>query len=265
MLALAGELSNPAQAAVARAQAGLQLKQCLTSKDDAVRVAYEANWLALDDESRNSIKTSALATLGTETSSPSIAAQVIAAIGCIEIPQGLWLDVVPILLSALSAPGATELHKIASLETIGYICDGVSPACLEGQSNDILTGVVQCLQKSEPSDRVRHGAAIALLNSIEFCASNFERDAERNVIMQVVCEATQSPDHGIAVPALQTLVKIVALYYKHMEQYMAAALFGITVEAMRSPNHEIAMQGIEFWTSVCDEEINLDYELSEVL
>ena len=49
----------------------------------------------------------------------------IAAIACIEIPQGQWLDVVPTLLQALMTDQAVELQKVASLETIGYICDGV--------------------------------------------------------------------------------------------------------------------------------------------
>jgi hypothetical protein len=33
---------------------------------------------------------------------------------------------------------------------------------------------------------------------------------------------------------------------------------------MRSANSEIAMQGIEFWTSVCDVENDLDMDLAEV-
>ena len=43
----------------------------------------------------------------------------------------------------------------------------------------------------------------------------------------MVCEATQSEDPKIAVPALQSLVEIAALYYEYMEAYMGAALFGV--------------------------------------
>jgi hypothetical protein len=44
----------------------------------------------------------------------------------IEIPRGGWLDLMAMLLGALSAESeATENQKIASLETIGYICDAV--------------------------------------------------------------------------------------------------------------------------------------------
>lgn len=38
----------------------------------------------------------------------------------------------------------------------------------------------------------------------------------------------------------------------------------ITVEAMKSEVDDIALQGIEFWSTVCDEEVDLAIELSEV-
>ena len=106
-----------------------------------------------------------------------------------------------------------------------------NPGFLEAYASAILTGVVACMQKSEPSPRVRQVATVALLNAIEFCRDNFGRENERNIIMQVICEATQSEDPKTAVPALQTLVKIVSLYYEHMERYMGAALFGVSAAA----------------------------------
>ena len=42
--------------------------------------------------------------------------------------------------------------------------------------------------------QVKIAATNALLNSLEFTRGNFEKDAERHFLMQVVCEATQSPD-----------------------------------------------------------------------
>ena len=63
--------------------------------------------------------------------------------------------------------------------------------------------------------------------------------------------------------ALQCLVKIMSLYYVYMEQYMTVALFAITLQAIRSDQPEIALQGIEFWSNVCDEEIELAIEASE--
>lgn len=45
---------------------------------------------------------------------------------------------------------------------------------------------------------------------------------ERHIIMQVVCEASQSTDVKVQVVALQCLVRIMSLYYQFMEQYMHA-------------------------------------------
>lgn len=81
--------------------------------------------------------------------------------------------------------------------------------------------------------------------------------------MQVVCEATQIPDTQVQVAALQCLVKIMSLYYQHMEFYMNQALFAITMEAMKSEVDEVSLQGIEFWSTVCDEEVDLAIEASE--
>ena len=36
------------------------------------------------------------------------------------------------------------------------------------------------------------------------------------------------------------------------------------MEAMKSDIDEVALQGIEFWSSVCDEEVDLQIEASEV-
>ena len=81
--------------------------------------------------------------------------------------------------------------------------------------------------------------------------------------MQVVCEATQATDCTVKVAALQCLVRIMSLYYQHMEAYMGPALFAITLEAMKSEVDEVALQGIEFWSNVCDEEVELQMEAQE--
>src|SRR5690625_6616646 len=54
-----------------------------------------------------------------------------------------------------------------------------------------------------------------------------------------------------------------SLYYIYMEQYMTVALFAITLQAIKSDQPEISLQGIEFWSNVCDEEIELSIEASE--
>ena len=44
---------------------------------------------------------------------------------------------------------------------------------------------------------------------------------------------------------------------------MGQALFAITLDAMKADVDEVALQGIEFWSNVCDEEVDLQIEASE--
>lgn len=121
---------------------------------------------------------------------------------------------------------------------------------------------------------------------------------ERNYIMQVVCESTQSTNSDIQVIGYQCLVKIMQLYYDKMRFYMERALFGVslanpldatvqfpladcsdtlslrsnlpncpdqlTVLGMKSENEDVALQAVEFWSTVCEEEIDLQLEADEL-
>ena len=44
---------------------------------------------------------------------------------------------------------------------------------------------------------VRFAATHALLNALEFARANFENQNERNYLMQVICEGTQSSDDNV--------------------------------------------------------------------
>jgi importin subunit beta-1 len=101
------------------------------------------------------------------------------------------------------------------------------PDILTMRSNEILTAVVNGARKDEPSAEVQQAAISALYNSLTFIRENFEREGERNFIMQVICEATQHPNVQIQVTAFECLVRIMSLYYGKMAFYMERALFGV--------------------------------------
>ncbi|XP_039764769.1 importin subunit beta-1 isoform X1 [Pararge aegeria] len=248
---------------VARMAAGLQLKNHLTSKDPTLKQQYQQRWLDLSEDTRLYIKKNILAAIGTENSRPSSAAQCVAYVAVAELAVGQWNGLIPILVENVVNLQSTELKKEASLEAIGYICQEIDAEVLTEQSNAILTAIIHGMRSSEPSSHVRLAATQALLNSLEFTRANFDKENERNFIMEVVCEATQSLDMRISVAALQCLVKILSLYYQYMEPYMGQALFPITLEAMKSDIDEISLQGIEFWSNVSDEEIDLGIEMAE--
>lgn len=260
---LSDVLVNPECSPVVRMQAGLQLKNALYSKDPVLKTLYQQRWLQAPADIRQYIKKNCLAALGTETTTHSSAAQCVAYIACAEIPALQWHDLMERLVENVISSTSTEACKHSTLETIGYICQDIDPNILVNQSNAILTAIVCGMKKEEPSDSVRLAATNALLNSLEFTKHNFDVDNERNYIMQVVCESTQSPNAQIRVAALQCLVKIMSLYYGYMEPYMKQALFAITLDAMKANIPEVALQGIEFWSTVCDEEIDLAIDTAE--
>ena len=175
-------LANVANSSVARRQAGLQLKNRLTSNDDIVKQTYQERWLAIPDEIRAYIKNNILTALGTESYRPSAAAQCVQCVAVVELPRSFWPDLMRILVTNVTNPNSTEMVKESTLEAIGYICQDIQDhRCLEVMSNDILTAIVHGMKRDEPSPYVRLAATNALLNSLEFTRANFETDVSNYI------------------------------------------------------------------------------------
>ncbi|ORY53095.1 ARM repeat-containing protein [Rhizoclosmatium globosum] len=241
---LLSEASNPS----IRQSAGLAMKNALSAKDENIRAEFVTRWTQIDVPARKQIKDGLLATLSSPVSTSGfVAAQVIAAIGAIELPHNQWPDLITILVHNVQAPDNNT--KEATLQAIGFICETIDPSVLQDVSNLILTAVVQGARKEEANQKVRLAALRALWNSLEFVKKNFEHEGERNYIMQIVCEGTVSPDEDVQVAAYECLVKIVQLYYDKMPMYMSQALYGLTIDGMQNPNERVAMQSVEFWST----------------
>ncbi|XP_050439163.1 importin subunit beta-1-like [Adelges cooleyi] len=249
---LVHSVNNP----VARIAAGLQIKNHLTSKDEGVKAQMKQRWLTFPEQDRLYIKDNIFKALGTE-SRPSSAAQCVANVAILELPLNLWPGLISSLAANVTDPNSTDMLREASLETIGYICADTDHEVLKNESNTVLTAIVHGMTQN--NSNVCLAAATALYNSLEFTKGNFEKKNERDYIMEVVCKATQSAETPVKVAALQCLVKIVSLYYEHMEAYMTT-LFPITLQAIKSDLDEVALQGIEFWSSVAEEEADIVYE-----
>ncbi|KAI5118628.1 hypothetical protein M0805_006995 [Coniferiporia weirii] len=263
LVTLSSELANEAQTITIRNAAGIALKNALSARESSRQQEYTSRWLALPPEPKNKVKQEALMTLGSSMhKAGGVAAQVVAAIAAVELPDNQWPEVIEILLRFMDNSENVNL-RIATLQAIGYICESIKPDILSVRSNEILTAVIHGARKEEASTEVQLAAINALYNSLEFVRDNFEREGERNYIMQVVCEATQNPSVTVQVGAFECLVRIMSLYYDKMGFYMERALFGLTVLGMKHPEENIALQAVEFWSTVCEEEIELAIEAAE--
>lgn len=250
-----------------RAAAGLALKNAFSARERARLYEVQQKWLTqVDPTIKAEIKANALTTLGSnDNRAGQSAAQFIAAIAAIELPRNEWQDLMTTLVRNVGE-GSDSL-KQSSLVTIGYICESQEPELRENlsqHSNAILTAVVQGARKEEPNNDVRYAAINALGDSLEFVGTNFENEGERNYIMQVVCEATQSPDFRIQQGAFGCLNRIMNLYYDKMRYYMEKALFGLTIVGMKHDEEEVAKLAIEFWCTVCEEELSIEDDNAQV-
>jgi len=268
LLTLVQELANENAQGHIRAAAGIALKNAFSAREFARQKELQAKWLQqTDQETKAQVKALALQTLSSNNAQAGQAtAQVIASIAGIELPRNQWPDLMHVLVRNVSEGSAHQ--KQASLTTIGFICESPDEelrASLVAHSNAILTAVVQGARKEETSKEVRLAAITALCDSLEFVGSNFKNEGERNYIMQVVCEAAhQSDDSSIQQGAFGCLNRIMALYYENMRFYMEQALFGLTITGMTSSDEDVAKLAVEFWSTVCEEEIAIEDDNSQV-
>ena len=177
----------------------------------------------------------------------------------------MWPELMQTLVNNVGE--GADHQKQASLTAIGFICDTDEAELrdsLAQHSNAILTAVVQGARKEETNDDVRNAAISALSDSLEFVRTNFENEGERNYIMQVICEATQATDNRIQQGAYGCLNRIMGLYYDKMRFYMEKALFGLTIQGMKSDEEDVAKLAVEFWCTVCEEEISIEDDNTQV-
>lgn len=88
---------------------------------------YENYWINLDNEFKEQMKVAILATLASPQSKVRRQiAQILSSIASIEVPRKEWDELIPSLCTNSSND---ELNiRLASLTTLGYICDELYPA-----------------------------------------------------------------------------------------------------------------------------------------
>ncbi|XP_020087575.1 importin subunit beta-1-like [Ananas comosus] len=261
LLALSVELSNEQKPPASRRLAGIILKNSLDAKDSIRKEELTQRWVSVDPAIKFQIKESLLRTLGSPVAEARhTSSQVTAKVASIEIPRREWQELIAKLLTYMTQQDAASSLKQATLEALGYVCEEISPQDLQqDQVNAVLTAVVQGMNQKEHSSEVRLAAVKALYNALDFAQTNFENELERAFIIKVVCETAVSKESEIRQAAFECLVSIASTYYEILEPFMPS-LFNLTSNAVRGDEEPVALQAIEFWSTVCDEEIAIQEE-----
>eukprot|EP00127_Corallochytrium_limacisporum_P006618 Clim_evm47s231 gene=Clim_evmTU47s231 len=263
VVALADLLADESKGDDTRRLAGLRLKNTLTSRNEGIRSSMFNRWRSIEIGTRQTLHGTFLRTL--ESPKPSIApiiAQVISKVASAELMHGEWPELIHSLLRNVTKSDPSIPLKLSTLETIGYVCEEVHPSVLAAQSNEILTAVVHCMKKTEPSEEVRVTATKTLSNAVPFIRANFESEPERNYIMQILCENMVSNIVPLVKSGLVCLVQIAEHYYEYLQSYMMA-LFHITTQCLKSNNDDISMLALDFWDSISTQEKELECDRIE--
>lgn len=268
MLALAQELSSEetGRDEASRQLAGLHLKNLLTARDANTAMEKKNRWLSIDPSARAQIKGLCLTALRSPKRLAATAgSQVVAKVGALEVPVKQWPELLDTLVSNMAEPNAPDgnLLKTATLEALGYLCEDLEDEAIDPpETNKILTAIVDGMRDDRVDD-VRVAGATALLNALVFTRHNFEVDNERNMIMQVICGATRSSNERLRIVAFESLARVASLYYDRLGEYMSVC-FQLTIEAIQNDTSEqAAMMAVEFWSTLCEEEIELLDEEAE--
>jgi importin subunit beta-1 len=122
-------LADTKNSNVSRQAAGLQLKNCLTSKDASLKEKYQRRWSNLPCFTCKIVRKRLISSLGTENISPSCAAQCLAYILAAELllPETKYNSVGNMLveLSDIVSKPADAHRTEAALESIAYICQEI--------------------------------------------------------------------------------------------------------------------------------------------
>eukprot|EP01028_Stygiella_incarcerata_P013016 TRINITY_DN81056_c0_g1_i1.p1 TRINITY_DN81056_c0_g1~~TRINITY_DN81056_c0_g1_i1.p1 ORF type:complete len:873 (-),score=259.29 TRINITY_DN81056_c0_g1_i1:401-3019(-) len=246
----------------ARQLAGFQLKNALTSKDDAVFEKLAERWCsAISDEARSVVHVACLNGLVSASRAiRRLSAQIISSVATIEIPSNLWPDLFDTLMSGVVGDVSVE-QKESCFLALSYICDGINPDYLVEKSSSILEAISVGLRKEEETPQVRLAALGALVGALDFSEKHFENDEDRNYIMNMICEATQDRSlEDIRDKAMDGLIVVAERFYPYLPQYMDA-LRDISFAEIQAAtgvegNEEpVAIKSVALWSAICDAEI----------
>lgn len=176
----------------------------------------------------------------------------VATIASIEIPRKEWLELIPNLCN--NAGHENLDYKNAALQTLGYICDEIAPEDINNElKNRVVLALTSNINANPDLKKSTLLAVKAFFQALPFASQNFLVHQEREFIMSKLFEAFQVPDEDIRIIAMQTLVEIARQEYESVE-FFFDQVCQVTSTLARGEDEKLGAQGIEFWTSLAEEE-----------
>lgn len=232
------------------------IKNALDADNDARALVKHQRWRDLPKAVKDHVKADLVPSLSASQAAPrTAAAQAIAKLGKIEVPEGAWPELVDGLVGAAMSDAVPEATKTASLTAIGFLCEEIDEVekMKVADREKVLSAIVTNM--ASPLLPVRTTATRALLTALDFAETSFSdaKAHERDAIMNAVMAVASDPDLGAQVAAFDCLQRTAECYYTAIHGYMDR-LAGITSAAAMGKSQDIVVRALEFWSAVAQNE-----------
>lgn len=239
--------------------AGIILKNTVVSKSQQRLHELAHRWLMLPSDLRNSVKSKVLSVFQSSSKEArNVASLVIAKLAVIEIPRKQWDDAIDTLLGMVHSANMEQISASA-LDTIGYIGDEI-PSHLSPHSSKILTVIAASLLSTGTPPLQRLAAIRALFSSLEFSKNNMNNSVERKSITDMIFSSTTNEEESVRIVAYGCLGKLASSYYEYLIETIER-IYQITVQAIKTDSENVALQALEFWSTVADVELEISSEI----
>lgn len=118
----------------------------------------------------------------------------------------------------------------------------------------VLTGIINGLNDPKGNDEIMISSISGLLNTLRFASNNFAVPTEREAIMNEIFKCLSHRNVEVRVLAMQCLVEVSREFYDHISNEIPK-IGEYTMHAVTNDDPNVALQALEFWCSICDEEI----------
>lgn len=252
----AQQLANENQDRSQRQVSGITLKNQVSARTAARRQMLATRWQTQSEELRKSVHTIQQNTqVSPVQEARDMAAINVAYFSAIEIPNGYWRDVIPSIVGVIMSRDVEKNSNFLAscYDTIGLICENVPEIYLTDQSDSIQNAIFTGVNHND--QKVIFSSIRALKNALGFCAQNFERDNERDAIMNMITQVITNTTSTLE--SLETawmcLVQIADSYYPILGQYIEGQ-YKQSIIAIEHIEENICQQGFEFWTCIAEHE-----------
>lgn len=178
------------------------------------------------------------------------AATCVAAICVIELPKGMWNGILELLQNNANSDDLNV--RLASVLTLGFICEDIDPKYLSAeQLNFILPAVLMNVIPDQiPLTQI---AMKAFARAAPITEKNFEVPEQKEYIMQKIFEASKVNDEEVLSSVMEGLNDIVRVNYDYIYPYIGQ-IGQLTIDLINSEHDKPAKLAIEVWSTISEVE-----------